>query len=157
MSTPKIPLKLLDPDGGWINAPVHVSELDGQPILLHFWSMDCESCTAQLAEVKHWLEAFGPQGLKVIGVDVTRSEQELRDTNAVEDFARQHGLSYPIAVDDGSMAKVYHVTQHPSFLLFSAEGWLRYHLSGPDAAQKVESALRLLMHSQASSSAAPAP
>jgi peroxiredoxin len=157
MATPKLPLKLLDPDGGWINAPVHVSELDGRPVVLHFWSMACEDCTAQFAEVKHWIEVFGPQGLRIIGVDVTRSQQELSDTNAVEGFALQHGLSYPIAVDNGSMAQVYGVTQHPSFLLFTEEGWLRYHLSGRDAAMKVESALRLLMHAQVSTSTAQAP
>jgi peroxiredoxin len=157
MATPKIPLKLLDPDGGWINAPVHVSELDGRPVVLHFWSMACEDCTGQFAEVKQWLDVFGPQGLRFIGVDVTRSQQELSDTNAVEGFARQHGLRYPIAVDDGSMAKAYGVTQHPSFLLFTAEGWLRYHLSGRDAAQKVGSALRLLMHAQGAMGAVSAP
>jgi peroxiredoxin len=156
MSTPKIPLKLLDPDGGWINAPVHVSELDGQPILLHFWSMDCQDCTAQFTEVKQWLQVFSPQGLRIIGVDVTGSEQELKDTNAVEEFALQHGLSYPIAVDDGSMAKAYRVSQHPAFLLFSAEGWLRFHFSGPDGVRKVKTALGLLMREPSSISAAPA-
>ena len=101
-----IPLTLLDPDGGWINAPVVTSaQLRGRPVLLHFWSMDCEDCIGQLAQVQQWIQDYGPRGLVVIGVDVTHSESELRDTNAVERFARKHGLRYPIAVDDGSMAQ----------------------------------------------------
>ncbi|MDC0713186.1 TlpA disulfide reductase family protein [Stigmatella sp. ncwal1] len=157
MSMPKIPLKLLDPEGGWVNAPVHVSELDGQPILLHFWSMNCRDCAAQFAEVKHWIDEYGPRGLRIIGVDVTNSDEELSNTNAVEAFARQHELSCPIAVDDGSMAKVYRVTKHPSFLLFNADGWLRHHLSGPDAMPKVRSLLAGLMQTGASAEASPAP
>lgn len=150
MQTHEIPLTLLDPDGGWVNAPVHVSQTHGRPVLLYFWSMDCESCIQQLARVREWTREFGARGLIVIGVDVTHSDAELRDTNRVEQFARQHGVDYPIAVDDGSMAQAYEVENHPAVLLFDAYGHLRLHadsreelrdvrpllerLTGPDAA-----------------------
>lgn len=132
-----IPLTLLDPDGGWINAPVHVSQLRGRPVLLHFWSMDCEDCITQLAQVKQWVHEYGPQGLVVIGVDVTHSERELRDTNAVERFAREHGLRYPIAVDDGSMAQAYGVETHPGYLVFDTQGLLRLQTSTVDQLREV--------------------
>jgi peroxiredoxin len=144
-----VPLTLLDPDGGWINAPVHISQLRGRPVLMHFWSMDCEDCLEQLAHVQQWLRDYGPRGLVVIGVDVTHSEAELRDTNAVEAFARRHGMRHPIAVDDGSMAQAYGVESHPAYLVFDTQGILRLHaftldqlrethllldrLTGPDA------------------------
>lgn len=150
MQTHEIPLTLLDPDGGWVNAPVHVSQTHGRPVLLYFWSMDCESCIQQLAQVRDWLREYGPRGLIVIGVDVTHSDAELRDTNAVERFALKNGIHWPIAVDDGSMAQAYEVESHPSVLLFDLYGHLRLHadsieefrdvrpllerLTGPDAA-----------------------
>jgi peroxiredoxin len=156
MPTLNVPVTLLDPDGGWINAPVHVSELDELPVLLHFWSMDCEECVAQFDEVKRWVEEFGPRGLKVIGVDVTHSDKELRDTNAVEAFARKHGLRYPIAVDDGSMAQAYGVDAHPAFLIFSAEdGRLHHAFTGPNAPRKVRPVLERFTRYD-SSAAAPA-
>lgn len=141
MQTHEIPLTLLDPDGGWVNAPVHVSQTHGRPVLLYFWSMDCESCIQQLAQVREWMGEFGARGLIVIGVDVTHSDAELRDTNRVEQFARQHGIRYPIAVDDGSMAQAYEVENHPAVLLFDPYGHLRLHA---DSAQELRDVRPLL-------------
>jgi peroxiredoxin len=139
-----VPLTLLDPTGGWINAPVHVSQLHGRPVLLHFWSMDCDSCIDQLAQLQEWLRDYGPRGLVVIGVDVTHSEQELRDTNAVEAFALKHGLRHPIAVDDGSMAQAYGVESHPSYLLFDTQGILRLRASDLERSQELRMLLERL-------------
>ncbi|MBJ6761016.1 TlpA family protein disulfide reductase [Myxococcaceae bacterium JPH2] len=156
MPTLNIPLTLLDPDGGWVNAPVHVSELDGLPVLLHFWSMDCSDCAKQFDTVSQWMEEFGPRGLRVIGVDVTHSARELRDTNAVEAFARKQGLHYPIAVDDGSMARAYDVREHPAFLVFDAESRrLRHVFTGPSALQRVRPVLERYTQYERSAAAPP--
>ncbi|XXF79459.1 redoxin domain-containing protein [Myxococcaceae bacterium GXIMD 01537] len=137
MEMHEIPLTLLDPDGGWVNAPIHVSQTHGRPVLLHFWSMDCERCVEQLAQVREWIEGYGRQGLIVIGVDVTHSDAELRDTNRVESFARRHGMGWPIAVDDGSMAQAYEVDKHPAVLLFDAYGHLRLHADEREGLREV--------------------
>jgi peroxiredoxin len=148
-----IPLTLLDPDGGWINAPVHVSQLHGRPVLLHFWSMDCESCGDQLEQVQEWIREYSARGLVVIGVDVTHSESELRDTNAVEQFAREHGLLHPIAVDDGSMAQAYGVESHPAYLVFDTQGILRLEAIRPAQLQEVRRLLERLTGPEASTGA----
>lgn len=148
-----VPLTLLDPDGGWINAPVHVSQLHGRPVLMHFWSMDCGSCRERLSEVQQWARQYGPRGLFVIGVDVTHSEAELRDTNAVEAFAREHGLRHPLAVDDGSMAQAYRVEAHPAYLIFDGQGLLRLHASKPEQKREVQLLLERLTGPYANSGA----
>ncbi len=130
MPTLDIPIKLLDPTGGWVNAPVHVSELDELPVLLHFFSMKEVHSTADFDDLKRFIAEFGPRGLKVISVDVTHSEKELRDTNAVEAFARSHDLRHPIAVDDGSMMAAYRVSGLPSYLIYDAFGKQRMRVSG---------------------------
>lgn len=135
MPTLDIPIKLLDPTGGWVNAPVHVSELDELPVLLHFFSMKEVKSTADFDDLKRFIGEFSPRGLRVISVDVTHSEKELRDTNAVEAFARKHDLTHPIAVDDGSLAQAYGVTQTPAWLVFDGEsGRLRHHFTGRNGA-----------------------
>jgi peroxiredoxin len=148
-----IPLTLLDPDGGWINAPVHVSQLRGRPVLLHFWSMDCEDCSSQFELVQQWIREYSPRGLVVIGVDVTHSESELRDTNAVERFALRHGLRHPIAVDDGSMAQAYGVDSHPGYLIFDTQGILRLHAFTPEQMRDVSTILERLTGPDASTGA----
>ncbi len=150
-----IPITLLDPDGGWINRPVHVSELDEQPVLLHFFSMKQPGGDDDIDAVKRVIAELAPRGLRVISVDVTASAKELRDTNAVEAFARRHGLLHPIAVDDGSMARAYDVTETPAWLVFDADsGRLRHHFTGKNAAHH---ARRMLEGFVPSSAAAPAP
>lgn len=144
MHTPETSLTLLDPDGGWVNAPIHVSETHGHPVLLHFWSMDCGHCVKLLAKVDEWLIEFGPRGLLVIGVDVTHSDAELRDTNKVEEFARRHGVHYAIAVDDGSMAQAYDVDSHHTVLLFDPHGHPRLHVKGERGWSEVHALLERL-------------
>ncbi|MFP2926269.1 TlpA disulfide reductase family protein [Pyxidicoccus sp. 3LG] len=157
MPTLDIPIKLLDPDGGWINSPVHVSELDELPVLLHFFSMKSDTGEEDFTAVKRFIEEYAPRGLKVISVDITHSEKELRDTNAVESFARKHGLVHPIAVDDGSMARAYDVSQTPAWLVFDGDsGRLRHHFAGRNGASKVRGVLDRFTRYE-SSAVAPAP
>jgi hypothetical protein len=157
MPTLDLPIKLLDPTGGWVNAPVHVSELDELPVLLHFFSMNEVHSTADFDDLKRFISEYGPRGLKVISVDVTHSEKELRDTNAVEAFARKHDLRYPIAVDDGSLARAYGVTRTPAWLVFDAEeGRLRHHFTGRNGAHHVRQVLDRYTRYD-TSAAAPAP
>ncbi|AEI62271.1 peroxiredoxin family protein [Corallococcus macrosporus] len=155
MPTLDIPITLLDPDGGWINTPVHVSELDELPVLLHFFSVKQRGGDEDIDAVKRLIAEFAPRGLKVISVDVTHSAKELRDTNAVEAFARRHGLYHPIAVDDGSMARAYDVADTPAWLVFDADaGRLRHHFSGRNASRHVRQVLERFVQAGA---AAPSP
>ncbi|QSQ19795.1 TlpA family protein disulfide reductase [Pyxidicoccus parkwayensis] len=157
MPTLDIPIKLLDPDGGWVNAPVHVSELDELPVLLHFFSTKEVHGAADFDELKRFISEYASRGLRVISVDVTRSEKELRDTNAVEALARKYDLRHPIAVDDGSMAKAYGVTQTPAWLVFDAEtGLLRHHFTGRNGAHHVRQVIDRFTRYD-TSAAAPAP
>jgi thiol-disulfide isomerase/thioredoxin len=136
MSALDVPLTLLDPEGGWINAPVHVHDLHGRPVLLHFWSTNCDPCEGQVLELQGWLKEFGPRGLRVIGVHVPMAEEELEkalDTNALEAEVKRLGLRYPVAVDDGSMAAAYGVEGLPACLVYDPNGVLRHRAAGEDA------------------------
>ena len=138
----RIPLTLLDPDGGWVNAPVHVSELHDRPVLLHFWSTNCKSCKEQLPPLHRLIAEFEPRGLRVIGVHVPLDENEAAlDTNVIEAEARRLNLTHPIAVDDGSMAQSYGVKAIPAFLVFDTNGELRHQVSGEKALGHLRSAL----------------
>jgi len=128
-----IPLTLLDPDGGWINAPLHVHDLHGRPVLLHFWSTHDESLQEQLPQLLEWIREFAPRGLQVIGVHVPLDGEDLRkamDTNDLEARAKQLSLHHPIAVDDGSMMAAYRVSGLPSYLIYDAFGKQRMRVSG---------------------------
>ncbi len=138
------PLNTLDPALGWINAPVHVHDLLGSPVLLHFWSVNCESCVDQLPRLKKLMERYDPLGLKVVGVHVPLNEGDL-DTQLVDEHVQQLGLRHPIAVDDASsehsITLAHDVRAMPAFLVFDREGRLRHYSSGPQALDNLTYAL----------------
>jgi peroxiredoxin len=148
MATLDIPLVVLDPNGGWINAPVHVHELHGRPVLLHFWSARSEACRAQFPQLRAWLQAFTPRGLQVVGVHVPSPGQPLAralDTRALEALVvRELGWHHPVAVDDGAVAQVYGVQVVPAYLIFDSQGLLRHRVSGEGAVRHVQHVLERL-------------
>lgn len=133
MHTHRIPLTLLDPEYGWINAPVHVHDLHEQPVLMHFWSVDCGTCKEQLPDLFRFLGELQPRGLKVIGVHVPTDTKVRSDTNAIEAACKQWHLHHPVACDDGSIAQSYGVDALPAYLVFDRSGHLRHAVSGPKA------------------------
>ncbi|QRK08963.1 TlpA family protein disulfide reductase [Archangium violaceum] len=136
MSSLDVPLTLLDPEGGWINAPVHVHDLRGRPTLLYFWSELSPANEQQLPKIKTLLDEFLPKGLQVIGVHVPMAGEDLEhalDTNDIEAIVKRMGFRHPVAVDDGSMEQAYGVTDVPTFLVYDGFGILRFRVAGEDA------------------------
>jgi thiol-disulfide isomerase/thioredoxin len=138
------PLNALDPALGWINSYVHVHDLIGYPVLLHFWSIHCEQCVDQLPELKQLIQRIAPRGLKVVGVHVPLNETDL-DTQVIEEHVQSLDLHYPIAVDDASaehsITLAHDVRAIPAYLVFDREGLLRHFSCGADALVDLEPAL----------------
>ncbi len=145
MSSMDVPLTLLDPEGGWINAPVHVHDLRGRPTVLYFWSELSKTNEQQLPTIKALLDEFIPKGLQVIGVHVPMDGEDLGhalDTNDIESIVKRMGFRHPVAVDDGSMEAAYGVTEVPTFLVYDAFGILRFREEG---GQSVSPELRRIL------------
>lgn len=132
MSSHPLTLTVLDPNGGWVNAPLHVSNLRGWNVVMYFWNRDHAQCHEMLAEVNRLSQEFGGRGVQAVGVHVPLQGdgKAALDTNAVEAAARQHQLRHAIAVDDGAMSQAYGVTGIPTVLLFDAAGHLRQRATG---------------------------
>ncbi|ATB31480.1 TlpA family protein disulfide reductase [Melittangium boletus] len=161
MSALDVPLTLLDPEGGWINAPVHVHQLHGRPVLLHFWNERDVGSRARLSRFKSLLEEFQPLGLQVISVHVPLPGEErgrALDTNRLETLAKRLGFRHPVAADDGSMATAYGVEGTPAYLLYDGALVMRLRVMGEDALESVlRPLLRQLIRSESTSSGAIAP
>ncbi len=160
MSSLDVPLTLLDPRGGWINAPVHVHDLHGRPVLLYFWTERFTSSQTQLPRLQALVREFIPRGLQVIGVHVPMKGQDAKqamDTNDIEATVKRLGFHHPVAVDDGSMAQAYGVQGTPAYLVFDESLKLRLRVLGDES---LEEALRPLLErltSAESTSGASAP
>ena len=135
----------LRPAARWVNGPPKPEELKGYALLMHFWSLSCKPCVAQLPRVEEWTRKYGDR-LRVVSVH-TPLEVDDMDHEKVLATARSYAMSHPLALDgdDGALADLYQVGRTPAYYLFDAEKKLRAFLAGDDAATQVESALERLL------------
>ncbi|GEM_PF-5044283 len=123
----------------WIGAP---PDLHGKVVLLAFWTTWEENCRAAVPSLAKWTEAFGPSGLVVAGVT---SLDDRQDRAAVEEFASQQALPFPVAIDDGEKTfSSFRVLTIPHLFLLDRHGRVRWQ-GHPSQAAVVEYMIRGLL------------
>jgi thiol-disulfide isomerase/thioredoxin len=101
---------------GEVIAPDEFSVADyaGGPVVLNFFFRDCPPCGAEAADLAEF--ARSNPDAQVIGVDVQDSESD-----AVA-FMEEHGLDYPLVVDDGALSSRYAVQYTPTTVFLDGQG-----------------------------------
>lgn len=83
----------------WINSePLTLAGLRGKVVVLDFWTYSCINCLRTLPHVKAWYDAYRDDGLVIVGVHTPEFAFE-RDPGNVRRAVRDHGISYPVALD----------------------------------------------------------
>jgi peroxiredoxin len=125
-------LALTDLDG----APVELADFAGHPLWLVFWKTSCPPCEAEAADVAAAYAANRSSGLVLLGIDVWDSSA------AVSDYATQHGLAYPIAIDpSAAFMEAYGVWGAPTHYFIGSDGVIRDRYFGPMTADLIEESL----------------
>jgi thiol-disulfide isomerase/thioredoxin len=75
--------------------PRHLSEWDGQVVLVNFWASWCGPCREEMPLLDHVGAKWAGKGLQVVGVAID-------DADAVRTFLKDNPVRYPILVDDSS-------------------------------------------------------
>lgn len=84
--------------------------------LLYFWATWCPPCATSGPAVEQLQKKYADNGgVKIIGVHYNTSA-------LVTDYVREHGYTFTIIPDGSRMAKEFHVTKIPSFILIDREG-----------------------------------
>ncbi len=101
---------------------VALHDLRGKVVLLNFWATWCPPCKAEMPDLNALYRDNGTKhNFVVVGVDVEE------DRSAVEAFARQLNIAFPLLLDtsgqvtDGS----YHIRSLPTTLIVDREGNVR--------------------------------
>ncbi|MFV9507152.1 MAG: redoxin domain-containing protein [Oscillochloridaceae bacterium umkhey_bin13] len=107
---------------------VDLADYRGQIVLLNFWGTWCEPCKREMPALQSAHAELGPEGLAVIGVNLTDDElAQGRDQAAIQSFLDQFGVTYPNALDlDGSLTNAYRVFPLPTSFFIDGEGRIRY-------------------------------
>ncbi len=142
------PLPELPADARWVGgAPPSPGELRGVPVLVHFWSVGCDACEAQLPAVARWARELGPRGLRLVGVHVTtQGTPPGTDDEAIRRKAEAGGVRHATLVDDRDVvAAAFGVEATPSYFVYDAAGKLRHFHAGYGADATVERALERVL------------
>jgi cytochrome c biogenesis protein CcdA/thiol-disulfide isomerase/thioredoxin len=88
----------------WINTPgsrpLSLASLHGKVVLVDFWTYSCVNCIRTLPYLKQWYARYARDGLVIVGVHTPEFAFEHVIGN-VEQAVSEHGIRYPVAVDDG--------------------------------------------------------
>jgi thiol-disulfide isomerase/thioredoxin len=114
-------------------APIALTDLKDRVVLVDFWATWCPPCVASMPALETLQRDLGGKGFSVFGIN-----QEKGDERLVRDFLSDRKITFPIAMDDGSIAHEWGVYTFPTSFLVGKDGVVRKTYRGV----AVESALR---------------
>jgi peroxiredoxin len=117
---------LRTPGGG----EVRLSDLRGSPVLVNFWASWCAPCRQEMPDIVRAYDERRDDGFVVIGVNLQEN------ASAIEDFAQEFGMAFPIAIDrTGQVADAWRIGGPiegiPSSYFLDGDGVVRARVFGP--------------------------
>ena len=88
------------------------------PVLLVFFKISCPVCQFAFPYIERLFQAYGKQNVSVIGVSQD-------DASATKSFAKEYGLTLPVALDDPkryAVSNAYGLTNVPTLFLIRTSG-----------------------------------
>ena len=131
---PAPPLSVESLDGSVFD----LSDLQGQVVLINFWSPDCQPCLDELPDLQAVWEAYEDQRVAFIGLSLPTLEDDVRES------VSRFDLTYPIALDTGAPIR-YGITGVPETFLIGATGEVAYVHIGPVKADQLREELNALL------------
>ncbi|HCD35695.1 MAG TPA: redoxin [Chlorobium sp.] len=80
---------------------VSSANLAGKTYIVNFFASWCPPCRAEIPDMVELQKAYTSKGFTFVGIAVSDSEPSIRD------FVRRSGISYPVVVDNGSVASAF--------------------------------------------------
>ena len=98
-------------------SPLTLASFRGKAVVVNFWSSYCGPCKKEMPRLQAAAKRWAGKSVSVVGIDT------LDDHRAARDFARTHGVTYPIGFDDvAEIATRYGVAFTPTTFFIDRRG-----------------------------------
>ena len=98
------------------NNVISLAGYEGDPVVLRFWSTDCDYCKVDTPIFNYYFNKYKQAGLKVIYINSTADEETVRD------FVEALDVQFPVVIDKGAMiATSYKVRLVPQTIIISPD------------------------------------
>jgi thiol-disulfide isomerase/thioredoxin len=119
--------------GAWTQSDGRRASLEdfrGQVVILDFWATYCVPCREEIPHLVRLQQQFGPQGFKVIGLNVGGEE----DRPKVPGFVKQYGIQYQLAEPDDETVRLFLASDNliPQTFVLDRQGRIVLHIVGYD-------------------------
>jgi thiol-disulfide isomerase/thioredoxin len=107
-----------------------LADFAGRLLLLNFWATWCGPCRVEMPWLSRTYSRYRSQGLTILGVNTDDDS----DMPAVERFAREMGVTYPIARNNDATVSAYGGLRFlPESFLIGQHGEILQHIFGMPA------------------------
>src|SRR5262249_24558555 len=130
----------------WFNsAPLSISDLRGQVVLVDFWTYGCYNCVNPLSSVTTLYETYKDKGLAVVGIHTPEFPFE-RSASNVPAGLKRHGITYPVAQDNDSATWNAWPNQYwPAQYIVDQHGQIVFSHAGEGQYGEIERTVRRLL------------
>ncbi|NLN17740.1 MAG: TlpA family protein disulfide reductase [Firmicutes bacterium] len=125
-----------------------LSSYRGQPLLLYFWASWCTFCRDDLPQLEELYQTHSDDRLVILAVNL------LEKPELVKIIAQQHGLSFPVLLDqNGAVSTAYLVKATPTYVFIDREGIVQAHVVGRPRSNVLQRNLKRITTTEESTSA----
>jgi peroxiredoxin len=119
---------------------VSLSEFQGSPVLLNFWTTTCGPCRIEMPYLQQIWDEWQGKGLILLAINIAESP------SVVENFMQSQGLSLPVLLDStGAIAAQYGIRAIPTTFFIDSQGVVQHVQVGVfQSAAEIESILSQL-------------
>ncbi len=136
------PARVGEPAGDFVLAdlngrPVHLSDYQGQVVLINGWATWCPPCRAEMPTLQAFYEAHREQGFSLLAVNAGEGQP------AVTGFVSQMGFTFPVLLDPGErVLSGLGTAGLPTSFVIGRDGMVKYIHAGGITGDVLEGAGR---------------